>query len=794
MRLINFLLVFILTNIVGPAFSQDNSVTFQINEIRSEDTAKIQGLEVYANVKQGNTDVDFASLTINRVIEHMEGSSDTMLLRHLETKPVSSVSNVSVIFLLDVSGSMNGEKFEKAKTAIANAILNNNFPEGSTFFATFHDDISRNQPISRKNYREILDNARLGKDTDLYAAIKEKVEDLKKMGRGKKILILVSDGKNDNNKNPNYIQPGGRSRVSEEELINNVVRPLDGNFGIFAIGVGDSSQSAQDLGMDARFLRLLVGTTAYKKDGFSHAQSPDNLDAVLSTIVKGVLYNVVFKVYPKVSCYNGTERIMTFEYSYNNHGTTITGYSSPFTYTFGTPAASECLNPPDVPKLSLSGVLLLAVLLLCFVFLFPFLLYQKFKRKHVTTFREYKRRHDIRTTVIDNYTTMPIQDHDKVVTKCNHIMTLGSWIDNNDHCYEYPMRCENGVGNYRRNAGFFRQTGSDRSLNWLWFGALGGLLAWVCYNLVQKINLDFYTAFIKEIFPQDENVQTAGTIMNQSLVGMAMGFFISLMLSVAEERGQSRQVSITRIYMRSVVALVISIPMFAVLEWLRLRYVPNELVGQLIEWLLFGSLIGYIVTLDSGIETVKGLKGGLLAAFIAFWVYYIPYQFIKEANYANYLHSIGLLSWMMYGAILGFVLVTVVQRLEDFELETISPDKYAHRKIPISKWLKTREVYIGSHPSCDVKIKWADDKVAAQHAIMTYDGNVYIEPYRKEEVLVNSRLIGGKTKLKHGDLIQLGTKSITILKFIAKLTNEAPAPAQTTQQAPRRIVIKSKTT
>jgi pSer/pThr/pTyr-binding forkhead associated (FHA) protein len=96
-----------------------------------------------------------------------------------------------------------------------------------------------------------------------------------------------------------------------------------------------------------------------------------------------------------------------------------------------------------------------------------------------------------------------------------------------------------------------------------------------------------------------------------------------------------------------------------------------------------------------------------------------------------------------------------------------------------------------------VKIKWADDKVAAQHAIMTYDGNVYIEPYKGEEILVNSRLVGGKTKLNHNDLIQLGPKSVTILRFLAKEIAGGKAPVQQSASAPpssRRIVIKSKNT
>jgi len=760
---------------------QGQTVSFQINRIEINKDPDFPSLDVYANVKEDDADADIGKLTIDGIVEQREGGGQTTGLQVLEKK--SMESDVTVIFLLDVSGSMEGDKFAKAKEAIRNAIIKNNFPERSTFLATFEDSISSNIAITKRNYNDVLKNLRLGKDTDLYAALRGKVEDLKKRS-GRRILILVSDGKNDNVRNPKYNR-NGATRVTEDGLINAVITPLDSLFGIFAIGVGDSSRTDQDKGMDARFLRRLVGATRYEKDEFTHARSPDELNDVLSKTTKRVLDNLLLKIIPEDGKYDGILRNLTIKYQYKDLKELVT---EPYSYTFGSPGnVIELSSPADIPWLSLFGVLLLLTLLLLFIYLFPLIKYQNFKQKYVRGFSDYKQEHNIKTKIIDNYTTMPIEDNEKVVVKCSHVMTLGSWIDNNDHCYEYPMRCEHGTGDYRRTAGFFQQAGGDRSLNWLWFGGVAGLLAWISFSLIKRaFDLKFYEAMFRDLLLEDRNTQISETLAHQSLVGVVLGFFITIMLSIVEERGQSRELSYSRIFVRSILALVVSTIMFPMFEWMRLQFIPHPFLGPLIEWVLFGSLIGLMVTVDSSIESIKGLKGGVIASVAAFLFYYFLPLAVQDANYAN------LLSWICYGSVLGLVLVTVVQRLEDFELDTVSPDKYKGRAIPISKWLKSREVYIGSHPSCDVKIKWADAAVAAQHAVMTYDGNVYIEPVKGEQVLINTRLIGGKTKLHNGDLIQLGMKSNTILRFVAKTKSIAPA-AKSQQPAGRpRIVIKSK--
>ena len=117
---------------------------------------------------------------------------------------------------------------------------------------------------------------------------------------------------------------------------------------------------------------------------------------------------------------------------------------------------------------------------------------------------------------------------------------------------------------------------------------------------------------------------------------------------------------------------------------------------------------------------------------------------------------------------MGALIVSVVYQKGDFALEFISPAKF-QRTVPISKWLKAGlEVNIGSDPSSHVFIKWQDNQVAYLHAVLSYQAGTGVILRAMEEVLVNNSVLAPNktTKLRDGDLIQLGKDSITRLQFI----------------------------
>ena len=61
--------------------------------------------------------------------------------------------------------------------------------------------------------------------------------------------------------------------------------------------------------------------------------------------------------------------------------------------------------------------------------------------------------------------------------------SLATW-DALGHCPNYPNCMEyndpcNGAGGEEIQGSFFAQQGKNRILNWLWFGAVGGYVAWL---------------------------------------------------------------------------------------------------------------------------------------------------------------------------------------------------------------------------------------------------------------------------------------------------------------------------
>ncbi|MBK9013911.1 MAG: hypothetical protein IPM82_07405 [Saprospiraceae bacterium] len=166
----------------------------------------------------------------------------------------------------------------------------------------------------------------------------------------------------------------------------------------------------------------------------------------------------------------------------------------------------------------------------------------------------------------------------------------------------------------------FSLKGTYRRLNWLWFGALGGLVSWV-FALSGKITLPWLRELLSAGFDTDVQISTA--LYDSIFLGAAMGFGITLALSIVEEMGQSRMFSFWRILLRCVIAIVLGMLIFFLQELLTAKVLPNNnYLGHLLGWTIFGTVIGLICTLLSTIELKSGLIGGLIAGIVAVHIYY----------------------------------------------------------------------------------------------------------------------------------------------------------------------------
>jgi hypothetical protein len=390
----------------------------------------------------------------------------------------------------------------------------------------------------------------------------------------------------------------------------------------------------------------------------------------------------------------------------------------------------------------------------------------------------------------DPLTKRDFTDMDQVVVSEDgkRVLALTTWK-------YYKGGKENEAGDYAdlfpadlRASQFFSQRGDFKRFNWLWFGALGGGIAWAVLAIFKAVDLTWYQTFLSSWADrEDEQISTA--IFGDTLLGIAMGIGIITTLSWVEERGQSQKFSIGRVLLRVMLGVIGAYLVFLVQSFLLMKYIPiweySPLVRSCVGWLLFGAVLGLTLSFASSITPATGVKGGLLAAFIAFVVYSILDLPVFHSFFDSQI--VAAIGYMTFGGVLGYTLHTVVAMYEDYELRCLSPRDFAMWQSPISKWLKSPSIeyiVIGKNPKSTVYVKWPDTHVADFHARMSLiKGLPHISP-DQGEVLVNDMRISGPTPLENGDRIKLGSQSVSVLQFLAKESKLPPGSGRNLSASP----------
>lgn len=693
------------------------------------------------------------------VIEKARANSDQESANNgnveLTTKPLT------ILFLLDVSGSMTGNNARQAKKAIENVVKG--VEQADLQFSWFHNDIRPTLPINSSNlnqvFKEIDTELIENLDTDLYRALKDKADELREK-TGDKVLILITDGKNDNARNP-YYKKQNVSRITESEILSHVGN-LGNDFRIFPIGIGGKA--------DAAFLQKVANQTPDTTDYYRAEQAPEDLAPTVIKLIKNLKSNIILQVRPKeeTAVYGAEKRTWHVTYKQGNKDLTSNLHNA----SLGSATKSIDLQrkrTSDIGMVLLWGLIIITALLMILWFLVPMVQNFFFKKNYVRRYGDVKQAN---LTRYDPITTEPFEDEDMVVVMENSMMSVESWHD--------VMNDGEGAltGKYSKffdkhtQGHFFQQSGMYQRLNWLWFGAFGGFLALCLDTLFTWLGLDTSAASLFA-FLNEQGSHVANSIGVELVTGMAIGTAIGTTIAIVEELGQSRGFSFGRILLRMLIAFIASIFIFTLEGILVAKVVPIRYLGDLVGWTLFGTALGWVVSIKSTIEWKRGVLGGLIAGLIAFHIYFLIKSIGLDSKWAR------LLGFISYGGILGLILFVIIKRLEDFELLYLAPQYVRGQTKAISKWLKSpayEHIFLGTSPKCEVRIKWNDIYVEARHAKMSYKHQtVYIETVGEANTLVNDVVIRQRTPLENGDRIQLGRQSKTIMEFKAK---ESIGPAQ----------------
>ncbi len=619
--------------------------------------------------------------------------------------------------------------------------------------------------------------------SELHKALAESVRFLRGFN-GRRVIILLTDGKN----LPNLSQYDANSEIPYDTTdIRYFLSSLDDNFMIFPIGTGGQP--------DAAMLKFITDATPNKSDTFSIGNAPDQLGKLLFT-QKKVLFNNIVRLKPNPGhlVYKGEKRTLSIIWNGRPDGCDMSGIGS-----IGSPNSK--LLPKDYADwgswlmLFFIGIALVLGALGVMNWLVPWLRQRDFRKRFIVP---YKEKGGVRKR--DPLSDEPFKEGERVVIKCPRLTSsLDTWEFVGNKCPQYP-RCLNfdppceGHGAPIAEDSFFSMKGIFRKLNWLWFGMLGGFIAWCLLAVVNTAAYDSYYSMVSGFFEQAANAagRTAGqldefitNLTNDLVVGTAFGLGISFALSWVEERSQPRRFSWVRVGLRTLVGVMVSMLVFLVGFYLQYaEIVKSPLLAGFISWLLFGVAIGGVMSVESSITLWRGILGGVAASALAFGVYWLMSNFL----FTNDFPLAKLVSLLALGGVLGLTLVSVVSTLEDFELEYLAPEAFRQTN-PVSKWLKKNiDVFIGSEQGSYVYVKWKDEAVIPRHARMRFQkGVVFIEAFA--ETLVNGRMLPLKKSipLQDGDVIQLGRDSVTTMRFREKRKSQAPPPPREMKGSPAPV-------
>ena len=779
-RLLHFLpVVFTLLLTLGAttgAFAQNNTGSsesdFRIDSVGLNDAE--YRIELYVRaIRDGKSErlekegVRVRESMFNGTVKFLK--VDNIVHRTEERSAVLSIPDtLNILFLTGVGADILPDVAQQRRALIQNSIDAIGTGANSTnyYIASYGD----NAPLPKSlDYSQVdatlteLEN-RQDQYAELYYSIVEATRFMRER-KGKWVLFILTDGKN--RENPAQYGTFWPYELSDVQYF---LSQLSLNTFVVPIGIGSNPDTA--------FLRLMVRATGNPSDTCAVNSLPPGLRDQIARKVD-IRYNNIIRCYPSDDPVFRYREPRTYTVHWIG-GPSITDSTS---IRFDDPKSTQS-KPHTLGKIftgaswlerwafGLIGVLLALGVM---AYTVPWLEKQNFKKNYVKPYQPVPGR-----IQRDPITGEPFAEGEFVVTKCSRQTTsLQSWEYVGHKCPNYPKCLDNvnpcdGAGAPSGQEKFFSGKGINRRLNWLWFGMVGGLIGWSLFALLNLVGYKWYNSFLLQFWGErfgsgerygsalDAHIQT---LTDETLLGAAFGAGLCFMLSWAEERSQPRKISWLRIILRTLFGLLASSLVFLFGFFLHYKgWVSSLFVSGLITWLLFGLVVGIVLSMRSAIPLRRGALGGLGAALVGYAVYAIGNAF-SDYDFA----SVKLISFVILGGLLGLLLVTVVSRADDFELEYVSPEQFRQVN-PISKWLKNGvDIFIGRESGNYVYVKWDDEAVQPYHARLFYDkGTVFIEPLA--ETLLNGKLlpIKANTPLQNGDLLQLGRESNTRMRYREK--------------------------
>lgn len=436
------------------------------------------------------------------------------------------------------------------------------------------------------------------------------------------------------------------------------------------------------------------------------------------------------------------------------------------------------------PSCLLFGFLFLLAIFFVLSIIYPILEEKKFVKKYVSPY------YPVNNVVkLDTMTNEPIVRGTLVVTRCKEIVPYYIWKGLGNQCPSYPecmdyLGCD-GCGKSDTSYRFFSQSGNMKKFNWLFYGACGGFIAWMLTLLLTPLlfRLDFGALF--QWLHADHTghkiaLSSFGeNIARQAGAGLGIGLGLSAALVMADYISCIIRSHLWIYLLKIITCGFLNALAFGLIHAVSIQFSVSPFLSGFLSWAAFALIVS--LTLSAASPSIR-FKRAILAAgsgvLLSFFLYHLSTKIINlgyndfSPNRQLFIEFAKIIRLIVLGALTGFIVTNVLNKLEEYELVLQAPDQVSGRAIPISKILNSRAaVTIGSSPKNLIFIKWTDPGAEESHASvgLTNEG-VILTAFA--EIIVNKEYLnkGSRHLLKDKDIIQLGRHSSTLMQFNIKYT------------------------
>lgn len=736
----------------------------RLNEITANN------LKDYLVVKENGTTIPY-----NKVV-----------IRSLESgQRIPSDYTFSVLVDLTIPQEGKQQIYDAVDKLVASA------PDSCVYLSFFGGEVTNSELVTKKNYASFKSKFMASADSKcFYGALYAKLAEFSLTKAAFEDAVTMQA---DYKKNP-IIQHRALAKKDKNLLFvftEGYIRPLDEQINFDAVVEYDASvipcvyafYYASQNDVNERLINTLKGVTAPRDKAGNIIKAREGA------------YNEADDISQVLKSFNEVVRDAMYDFAYTYPATQNQVYSGKVDYiaewknvevgqgsfSIGSPEHPWPVHKETIIDTILKYVMSVIITLLTITFFFlvmkVLIPYVKSKTFAMKYYKKYVPEANVNVRRC-TYCKQPIQPGQMVVTKCEHIMHVHCWKQNDYKCAEYGQNCKTGIQEHVDWHEMFTMT-SLRDCHLTIMGVMAGLVSWIIYELSGRGGFGSVSQTITGwmFSPDAEHASLYNDCVSKVsaflMIGLLLGFFLSMIFRYNDEYRKKDWKIYLKIVGLSLLSSLIGFAAFAVganifcllLSAVGTTYIPWYC--SLPAYLLFSVCVSLSLTIKSSIPIKSALLGGLCSAVIGFFVLYFSSFASSGYGWMNML-----LDFVIYGGGLGASLVTVRMLAEKYFLVIKNGIKSGQR-IPIHKWMNAtgggNKVTIGMTGDCEIQMNWEkSNKVAKEHVTLYIDHEKQLPMLKPlaTGVIYNTRAelsVGKPSVLSNNDTFKVGD---TIFQYV----------------------------